>query len=186
MALLRTLQPADWHAAATGTLSWHVFCGLSVLYKPAQIKAQAQASHAGPCPPVHGSPAPSSTTAAPPACGLRRHGQGGPAQVVDFQWHPEEPYTMMSVSEEDAGGTLQLWRICDLVTKPEKDVLAELDKHRRGACARCLPPALLCARGCACCCTRKHPCGACLVMALGPSAGAEPWRLPGTGKRLLM
>ena len=39
-------------------------------------------------------------------------------QVVDFQWHPEDPYTMMSVSEEEAGGALQLWRICDLVTKP--------------------------------------------------------------------
>ena len=37
---------------------------------------------------------------------------------------------MMSVSEEEAGGTLQLWRICELVTKPEKEVLAELDKHK--------------------------------------------------------
>ena len=57
--------------------------------------------------------------------------------MVDFQWHPEDPFTMMSLSEEEAGGTMQLWRICDLVTKPEKDSLAELDQHRHA-----LPPPL--------------------------------------------
>ena len=52
--------------------------------------------------------------------------------MVDFQWHPTDPYTMMSVSEDQGGGTLQLWRICDLVTQDEKEALAELDKHKCG------------------------------------------------------
>ena len=50
--------------------------------------------------------------------------------MVDFQWHPSDAYTMMSVSEDDKGGTLQLWRICDIVWRPEREVLAELEQHR--------------------------------------------------------
>ena len=34
------------------------------------------------------------------------------------------------VSDELGGGTLQLWRVNDLIYRPEADVLAELDKHR--------------------------------------------------------
>ncbi|KAK9814957.1 hypothetical protein WJX73_003132 [Symbiochloris irregularis] len=55
---------------------------------------------------------------------------GHRAQVVDFQWHPSDHFTMVSVSEHDAGGTLQLWRINDLITMPEEQALAELEKHR--------------------------------------------------------
>lgn len=40
----------------------------------------------------------------------------------------------MSVSDdaEDAtgGGTLQLWRVSDLLTRPEEQALAELDQYR--------------------------------------------------------
>ena len=37
---------------------------------------------------------------------------------------------MMSVSEDEKGGTIQLWRICDMIYRPEKEVLAELEQHR--------------------------------------------------------
>ena len=50
--------------------------------------------------------------------------------MVDFQWHPTDPFTMVSVSEHDAGGTLQLWRINDLIYMTEEEALDELDKHR--------------------------------------------------------
>ena len=30
------------------------------------------------------------------------------AQVVDFQWHPGDPFTMVSVSDGGDGGTLQV------------------------------------------------------------------------------
>ena len=29
-------------------------------------------------------------------------------QVVDFQWHPVDPFTMVSVSDAGEGGTLQV------------------------------------------------------------------------------
>ncbi len=34
------------------------------------------------------------------------------------------------VSDELGGGTLQLWRVNDLIYRDEVEVLAELDKHR--------------------------------------------------------
>ena len=61
------------------------------------------------------------------------------AQVVDFHWNPAEPFTLMSVADDSAldkgGGTLQLWRISDLITRPEEEVLAELEPHRHAPCA---------------------------------------------------
>lgn len=61
------------------------------------------------------------------------------SQVVDFQWNPHDPWTFMSVSddvsEELGGGTLQLWRVNDLIYRPEAEVLAELDKHRYRCCS---------------------------------------------------
>ncbi|DBA66351.1 TPA: hypothetical protein ACH3X2_002340 [Trebouxia sp. C0005] len=59
---------------------------------------------------------------------------GHRASVVDFQWNPHDPWTFMSVSDdvsdELGGGTLQLWRVNDLIYRDEAEVLAELDKHR--------------------------------------------------------
>ena len=49
---------------------------------------------------------------------------------MDFQWHPTDKFAMMSVSEHDAGGTLQLWRVNDLVTMSEEDAMRELETHR--------------------------------------------------------
>ena len=64
-------------------------------------------------------------------------------QVVDFQWNPHDPWTFMSVSDdvsdELGGGTLQLWRVNDLIYREEAEVLAELDKHRQVG-PQCFPP----------------------------------------------
>ncbi len=58
--------------------------------------------------------------------------------MVDFHWNPAEPFTLMSVADDSAldkgGGTLQLWRISDLITRPEEEVLVELEPHRRAQC----------------------------------------------------
>lgn len=35
------------------------------------------------------------------------------------------------VSDELGGGTLQLWRVNDLIYREEAEVLAELEKHRQ-------------------------------------------------------
>ncbi|KAK9838348.1 hypothetical protein WJX81_006464 [Elliptochloris bilobata] len=53
--------------------------------------------------------------------------------VADFQWvpgEPADPFTMASVSDNGVGGTLQLWRINDMIWRPEDVVLAELEEHR--------------------------------------------------------
>ena len=50
--------------------------------------------------------------------------------MVDFQWHGGDPYTMVSVSESGEGGTLQVWRISDMIWRPIDEVLAELEQHR--------------------------------------------------------
>ena len=50
--------------------------------------------------------------------------------MVDFQWHAGDPYTMVSVSESGEGGTLQVWRISDMIWRPIDEVLAELEQHR--------------------------------------------------------
>jgi histone-binding protein RBBP4 len=54
-------------------------------------------------------------------------------QVVDFQWNPADPWTFFSVADEageGGGGTLQLWRLSDLVYRPEDEVLGELEPYR--------------------------------------------------------
>ena len=37
-------------------------------------------------------------------------------QVVDFQWHPSDPFTMVSVSDAGEGGTLQVGYLLTLDT----------------------------------------------------------------------
>lgn len=68
-------------------------------------------------------------------------------QVVDFQWNPHDPWTFMSVSDdvsdELGGGTLQLWRVNDLIYRPEAEVLAELDKHRYRSMCCCADKCML-------------------------------------------
>ena len=55
-------------------------------------------------------------------------------QVVDFQWHASDPYTMVSVSDDNEGGTLQIWRVNDLIYMPEDQALRELEAHWYGPC----------------------------------------------------
>lgn len=55
--------------------------------------------------------------------------------MVDFQWNPNDPWTMLSVSDDvssgNGGGSLQMWRISDLIYRPEHEVLQELQQHAR-------------------------------------------------------
>lgn len=55
--------------------------------------------------------------------------------IVDFEWNRKDPWTMLSVSDDVAsgngGGSLQLWRISDLIHRPEHEVLQELQQHAR-------------------------------------------------------
>ncbi|PKI49068.1 WD-40 repeat-containing protein MSI4-like [Punica granatum] len=55
-------------------------------------------------------------------------------KVVDFHWNAYDPWTMVSVSDDcdttGGGGTLQIWRMSDLIYRPEEEVLAELEKFK--------------------------------------------------------
>ena len=81
---------------------------------------------------AEGGPAPKRPRAAVPPQMLFQHaGHRGP--VVDFQWNPADPWTFFSVADEageGGGGTLQLWRVSDLIYRPEDEVLAELEPYR--------------------------------------------------------
>lgn len=46
-------------------------------------------------------------------------------QVVDLQWNPADPWTLLSVADEageGGGGTLHVWRVTDLVYRPADEV----------------------------------------------------------------
>ena len=53
--------------------------------------------------------------------------------MAEFQWSPVEPWTFASVasnvSKKRGGGSLQLWRVLDLVHMPEKEAVGELQKY---------------------------------------------------------
>ncbi|KAF2302700.1 hypothetical protein GH714_001234 [Hevea brasiliensis] len=55
-------------------------------------------------------------------------------KVVDFHWNAFDPWTIVSVSDDcdttGGGGTLQIWRMSDLIYRPEDEVLAELEKFK--------------------------------------------------------
>ena len=51
-------------------------------------------------------------------------------QVADFQWHPTDPFTMVSVTDDNAGGTMHMWRINDLIYRPEHEVIKELEQYK--------------------------------------------------------
>ncbi|KAK4257785.1 hypothetical protein QN277_007326 [Acacia crassicarpa] len=64
---------------------------------------------------------------------LFQHG-GHRDKVVDFHWNAYDPWTIVSVSDDcdstGGGGTLQIWRMSDLIYRPEEEVLAELEKFK--------------------------------------------------------
>ncbi|VFQ74518.1 unnamed protein product [Cuscuta campestris] len=56
-------------------------------------------------------------------------------KVVDFQWNASDPWTIVSVAQESessgrGGGTLQIWRMLDLLYRPKEEALAELQKFK--------------------------------------------------------
>ncbi|XP_056856930.1 WD-40 repeat-containing protein MSI4 [Raphanus sativus] len=55
-------------------------------------------------------------------------------KVVDFHWNAEDPWTIVSVSDDcettGGGGTLQIWRMSDLIYRPEEEVVTELEKFK--------------------------------------------------------
>ncbi|KAI3979472.1 hypothetical protein MKX01_001664, partial [Papaver californicum] len=55
-------------------------------------------------------------------------------KVVDFHWNTTDPWTIVSVSDDcessGGGGTLQIWRMSDLIYRPEEEVLEELEKFK--------------------------------------------------------
>ncbi|KAF8093568.1 hypothetical protein N665_0383s0192 [Sinapis alba] len=55
-------------------------------------------------------------------------------KVVDFHWNAADPWTIVSVSDDcettAGGGTLQIWRMSDLIYRPEEEVLTELEKFK--------------------------------------------------------
>ncbi|XP_039041408.1 WD-40 repeat-containing protein MSI4-like [Hibiscus syriacus] len=74
-------------------------------------------------------PSKSSSTA-----GLFFQHAGHRDKVVDFHWNASDPWTIVSVSDDcdttGGGGTLQIWRMSDLIYRPEEEVLAELEKFK--------------------------------------------------------
>ncbi|CAN4086939.1 unnamed protein product [Withania somnifera] len=55
-------------------------------------------------------------------------------KVVDFHWNVSDPWTIVSVSDDGestgGGGTLQIWRMIDLIYRSEDEVLNELEKFK--------------------------------------------------------
>ncbi|EPS70167.1 nucleosome/chromatin assembly factor group, partial [Genlisea aurea] len=55
-------------------------------------------------------------------------------KVVDFDWNAADPWVIVSVSEDGektgGGGTLQIWRMMDLIYRPEDEVVGELEKFK--------------------------------------------------------
>lgn len=70
-------------------------------------------------------------SAIPPQMMFQHAGHRAP--VVDFHWNPHDPWTLLSVADEageGGGGTLHLWRISDMVYRPDDEVVAELEQYR--------------------------------------------------------
>nr|GLL39979.1 WD-40 repeat-containing protein MSI4-like [Ipomoea trifida] len=70
-----------------------------------------------------------------PAAGLFFQHAGHRDKVVDFQWNAYDPWTIVSVSDDcdstgRGGGTLQIWRMLDLLYRPKEEALAELQRFK--------------------------------------------------------
>ncbi|GJM93376.1 hypothetical protein PR202_ga09925 [Eleusine coracana subsp. coracana] len=65
-------------------------------------------------------------------------------KIVDFHWNSSDPWTIVSVSDDGestgGGGTLQIWRMSDLIYRPEDEVLSELEAFKAHL-ASCTPRA---------------------------------------------
>ncbi|KAL8160858.1 hypothetical protein V2J09_012347 [Rumex salicifolius] len=63
-------------------------------------------------------------------------------KVVDFHFNAYDPWTIVSVSDDcdtsGGGGTLQIWRMTDLLYRPRDEVLAELYEFKSHV-SKCVP-----------------------------------------------
>ncbi|GBG75256.1 hypothetical protein CBR_g19890 [Chara braunii] len=73
----------------------------------------------------------------PPAGLIFRHLGHRDGSVVDFHWNPSSPWTVMSASTNttgegagDGGGSLQVWRMMDVIYGSDGDVFGELKQHQ--------------------------------------------------------
>nr|GMC58910.1 WD-40 repeat-containing protein MSI4-like [Ipomoea batatas] len=77
-----------------------------------------------------------------PAPGLFFQHAGHRDKIVDFHWNVADPWTIVSVSDDcdstGGGGTLQIWRMLDLLYRPEEEALAELQKFKDHV-SKCAP-----------------------------------------------
>ena len=50
--------------------------------------------------------------------------------IVDFDWNPSSPWTISSMSDDGelGGGTLQIWRVSDLVYRDDPEFLASIEE----------------------------------------------------------
>ncbi|GER52384.1 transducin family protein / WD-40 repeat family protein [Striga asiatica] len=75
---------------------------------------------------------PAGNSGSPPGLFFKHAGHRD--KVVDFHWNAADPWTIVSVSEDGektgGGGTLQIWRMIDLIYRPEEEVIDELDKFK--------------------------------------------------------
>ncbi|GAA0185518.1 hypothetical protein LIER_32806 [Lithospermum erythrorhizon] len=58
---------------------------------------------------------------------------GHRSKVVDFHWNEADPWTVVSTSDDgdlSGGGTLQIWRMSDLIYRPRDEVIAELQQFK--------------------------------------------------------
>ncbi|WOL20403.1 hypothetical protein Cni_G29208 [Canna indica] len=72
------------------------------------------------------------SSTSPPGLFFRHSGHRD--KVVDFHWNAFDPWTIVSVSDDcgstGGGGTLQIWRLSDLLHRPEEEVLTELEMFK--------------------------------------------------------
>lgn len=86
---------------------------------------------AGPPDGDHPNPSKRQKVAAPYQLLFQHSGHQSP--VVDFCWNPNDPWTVMSASVDgpsSGGGTLQLWRVSDLVYRSEEAIMGELEPYK--------------------------------------------------------
>jgi histone-binding protein RBBP4 len=132
-----------WDRRALGApllaLNHHVDAAMNVEWSPHRAGLFASGADDGlvcvwdldACGDAGGSAAPRATAPAPPQLLFQHAGHQSP--VVDFCWDPADPWALMSASVDRAaggGGTLQLWRISDMVYRSEEEVIREMEPFR--------------------------------------------------------
>jgi histone-binding protein RBBP4 len=61
---------------------------------------------------------------------------GHKTSILDFQWNPYDPWTIASVSDAPTKsgnafyGTLQMWRISDMIYRPEEEILKDMEANK--------------------------------------------------------